>query len=643
MKEKIIIGLFLVALFVTFLGPIGDVDFPFHLKTGEFIYEHKEIPRDDPFSFPKSGVLTDRKIFLLSQYWLAQVIFYKLYTITGPSGIILLRAAIFSSLVFLLWFAIRKRGIYSSLVIAILATFILLANVLDRPQYFSFLFTLILILLLEKFRENPDSAKPLFFMPPLMLLWSNMHGGFIFGLAVIVIYTMSEALKFFANKIKPGVPVGQPLSEKRILLLLLAGLFAILFSYINPNTNGALSITIESHTNSKWLVSAIREYMSPLEEARFPYVVKVSNISFWILFGITCILISLHTLRKKFIDITTIALVFFSSFAALTSVRYIPFFVAMAIPLTRDYRFFKDTAFLRGFTMSPIMPIIFSLFFIFAIGFGLKDYKNMFQFKVQSLYPERAARFLLDNQINAHMFNSNNRGSYLLWRLYPYYRVFQDTRYISLETTVESDIIKHAMNNISQSGVHALASALSDLVPPSLGKIEISVEGHLGNADNTKLLWKELFKKYNIDLIVHEATSDLTGVIFPLTLRLVKDDEWVLIYLDGSVQIFVRNNEKYSEIIEKFKKPKELIYDEIILETARLVKRKTTFSTPYSSLALALTMKGEEKDAKKMIDAALELDKKDLVANFCNAYLALRQKGSKNQGHLAKEPLYTTK
>ena len=41
-------------------------------------------------------------------------------------------------------------------------------------------------------------------------------------------------------------------------------------------------------------------------------------------------------------------------------------------------------------------------------------------------------------------------------------------------------------------------------------------------------------------------------------------------------------------------------------------------------------MKGKEDDAKKMIDAALELDKADLVANFCNAYFALREKNNKN-------------
>ncbi|NWF51828.1 MAG: hypothetical protein HXY47_01945 [Nitrospirae bacterium] len=626
MKGKIIIGLFLTALIVTFLGPIADIDFPFHLKTGEYIYEHKMIPKDDPFTFHGKGILTDKEIFMLSQYWLAQVIFYKLYTIAGPTGIILLKSIIFSAYVFLLWFVLRKRGLYSSLLIALLITVALLPYKLDRPQYFSFLFALVLISLFEKFRETPYSFKPLLFIPPLMLLWSNMHAGFIFGLVVIFIYALIETLKYFAKRITPSLPIGQPLSEKAILILLAACLLAIVFSSINPNGHAGLIRVITAHTSSKWLFTGIREYMSPLEEARYPYASFESNISFWILFGMTCVLIALNTIRKKSIDITIIAIVFFTSFAALTTLRYVPLFIATAIPLTKNYRVFKGTPFFRRLNTSPIMSVIFSLFFIFATVYGLKDYKHIFSFRAQHFYPEKAVTFLLENHIEANMFNSANRGSYLIFKLYPYYKVFQDSRYITIDATIDGYAIRDAQQNFMQPGDLALGSALSALVPEEFGKIEISTQNQFSNPENTKPYWKRLLGKYNIDLIVHEATADYTGQIFPLTLRLLKDNEWVLIYLDGSVQIFVRNTEKYAEIIKKFRKPKELVYDEIILETAPLVKTKTTFSMPYSSLAFALMMKGLDAEARKMINAALELNEKDLVANFCNAYLALREK-----------------
>jgi|GEM_PF-1159928 len=645
MKEKIIIGLFLIAVFINFLGPITDVDFPFHLKTGEYIYQHKGIPEDDPFSFYGEGVSTDRERFTLSQYWLAQVVFYKLYSTVGPPGVILLRAVVFSSFVILLWFAIRKRGLYSSMLIVTLVTINLLPYKLDRPQFFSFLFALILILLLERFRKNPESARPLYFIPLLVLVWANMHAGFVFGLAVILIYAMSEVLKFFVNKIKPDFPIGQPLKEKSLLMLLLAGLSAIIFSYINPDLNGQLLATFESHTSAEWLYSGIREYMSPVQETGFPYKVTIANVSFWVIFGFISILLSLHILRTRSIDLTILSIISFCSIAALTSVRYIPFFMAIAIPLTKDLRFFKDTVFLRRLDKSTVMVILFSMFFIFTIGFGLKDCKNMFRMGKHRFYPEETANFLLKNHINAYMFNSNNRGSYLIWKLYPHYRVFQDTRYISINATIDGIAIRHALNHPAQPYSLSLGNALSDLVPQELGSIKVLSGDTLSNSIKNKPFWKNLLDQYDIDLIVHEATADYTGVIFPMTLRLLKDDDWVLIHLDGIMQIFIRNDEKYSEIIKKYKKPKELIYDEIILEVTPMVKRKITFSTAYSSLGFALMMKGIEEDAEKMIAASLELDKRDFVANFCNAYLALKQKqkDSKNSGHNFGKVLHVTK
>jgi hypothetical protein len=114
-------------------------------------------------------------------------------------------------------------------------------------------------------------------------------------------------------------------------------------------------------------------------------------------------------------------------------------------------------------------------------------------------------------------------------------------------------------------------------------------------------------------LIVHEACDQFTKKIYPLVLRLIKDDEWTLIHLDGKMLIFVRNNEEYSDIINKYRLPKSLIYDEIILETLPFVSSGPAISSPYSSLSLAYVMKGEDKKARKMIDAALDLEKNDLV------------------------------
>lgn len=641
MKEKILISLFFLAVFISFLGPIVCPDFPFHLKTGEYIYQHGAIPADDPFSFYGEGIQTDREKFTLSQYWIAQIIYYQLYSFFGPAGIVLLRAIIFSSFVFFLWFVLRKKGLYSSLGIASLIVIMLQASKLDRPQSFSFLFMLILVLLLERFRAKPATKAPLFFIPPLMLLWANMHAGFVFGIAVITIYALTESFKLLMSK----SPFGQPLEKKPALILLSTILLAIGFSYINPCLNGQLLETLNSHTYVKWLYGQNREYISPVKELGVPFGNKMFVLSFFFVFGYVIIVTVLNFYRSKSFDITAFSLIIFSSIAAFTSVRYIPFFVAIAIPFSRKYTFFSDSDQIKKLRGKSIIFFLLLILFTFAIVFGLKNYAKLFSIDT-SKYPEGAASFLLSTRIDANMFNQHNRGSYLIWRLYPYYKVFNDTRFINLEAVYDTDAIAYTLEDYKQPINLGLANALASVIPNEMGRIEISSQDSVHSIKNRTPLWKKLLEQYNINLIVHEACADYTLAIYPLTLRLLNDDDWVLIYLDGTLQIFVRNRGRYSEIIEKFKKPKELIYNEIILETIPYVKKKVAISTPYSSLAFALMMKGRDEDARKMIDAALAIDKNDLVANFCTAFFALKQKNSKiskNSGHALKGITYVDK
>lgn len=622
MKIKVLLFLFFAAVFINFLGPIDDPDFPFHLKTGEYIWQHREIPGDDPFSFYGEGVVTDRERFTLSQYWIAQLIFYKLYSVTGPSGIIILRASVFSVFIFLLWFVLRKRGMYSAMIITTLTAIMFQSVNTDRPQFFSFLFTLMLVLLLEQFREKPELHAPLFFIPPLMLLWANMHAGFVFGIAVIVIYTSAEVFKVFIAS-----PVmGDPLDKKAVLFLSLTTLVAVLFSYINPDINGQILTTIESHADPEYATAIYgtnREYLSPVQEMGLYYGNRVAAPIFFALFGFTCMVSLLHVTRTKTVDTTVLALVVFSSIAAFTSLRYIPFFVATALPLSRHYRFIGNSALLSRLRSKNLLYVLFGMCYLSAMLFGLRDYQRIFTHDT-STYPEKAAAFLLENRIGGNIFNQFNKGSYLLWRLYPHYRLFNDTRFIDLGAVKDTDIISNAISFQGEPYDVSLGVVLSDFVPESLGRIDIAPKTKIARS-NSVPLWKKLLDQYKIDLIVHEACQQYSKGVFPLILRLVKDDAWSLVHLDGQMLIFIRNKDEYADVIRKFRLPKALIYDEIILETLPVVRTAPSLSSPYSSLSFAYLMKGEDEKAKKMIDAALEIDKNDILAHFGMAYLALKQ------------------
>ena len=64
--------------------------------------------------------------------------------------------------------------------------------------------------------------------------------------------------------------------------------------------------------------------------------------------------------------------------------------------------------------------------------------------------------------------------------------------------------------------------------------------------------FNEQAKKYNINAVVF-AVDDDPVKIRPFLLRLLQSKEWVPVYGDGLVTIFVRDNEVNSAVIEKFK------------------------------------------------------------------------------------------
>ncbi len=244
-----------VLIFGFFSAQIKDPDFFWHLKTGQYIYQTGSLPATDPFAYtslPKDPVNPESKRikFILKQYWLAQLIFYGVYQLAGFQGIIYLRASILALLILLIYKGMRREGggFYLSLLLLIPVVIMLHAFTGERPQLFSFLFAFLLIYMLEGFRKTEtkgDSSRlvetenttppapPLAkwgptFIPPLdkvglggvslnksqrvssllyllplpflMLLWANLHGGFIAGIVVIVGYLLAESFKYITKR-----------------------------------------------------------------------------------------------------------------------------------------------------------------------------------------------------------------------------------------------------------------------------------------------------------------------------------------------------------------------------------------------------------------------------------------------------------
>ncbi len=491
---QIILLVFLIIISSLYLlSHITECDFFWHLKTGEWIWQHKSLPSEDPFTYTTPEGYSERKHFVLTSYWLSQTIYYLSYLAGGTTGIIFLRFIIVVILIVLL--LKRKAGdsiLYACFLIIFL---IILLNrfPIERPHVFSFLFFPLILYLLDKIRAEDDSStkkKKYLLLPLLMILWSNMHGGFVLGQAIIILYLITEGLKFIHHSLKP-------LSKKVYMRLLLAGMLGILFSLANPNTYHAINILMSKTTAA--LSGYIIEYQSPFEDFQRS---RYEMVLYWLLLFLTAIGILINI---KKIDVTEVALLAGTGYFSFTTIRYIPFFIIAALPFIG--KSLSKVSILKYVRIVIIVITVYAAVF-FTLNIRFNVYNISSDRWIHPSFPVYAADFIIQNNIKGNMYNFFDWGGYLIWRLAPERKVFIDGRILYPPILELSNSIIDTANSESFAGLP---------------------------------YWKAILNAYNVSYIIH-SLYDVSGKSLPLLYALLKDKDWIPVFSYDRSMIFVRNS-----------------------------------------------------------------------------------------------------
>jgi hypothetical protein len=153
----------------------NDGDVSWHIATGRWILEHGTIPHTDPFSFTWAG-----KPWVPIE-WLAEVIYASAYRLGGYGGV----AALVTAALMALHAAVylnASRWIRAALLPIVAMDFAIIPTMLARPHLLTWPLLAWWVWLLMRARQQ-DRAPPLV-AALLMTPWVNIHGGFVFGLAI---------------------------------------------------------------------------------------------------------------------------------------------------------------------------------------------------------------------------------------------------------------------------------------------------------------------------------------------------------------------------------------------------------------------------------------------------------------------------
>ena len=167
--------------------PGGDPDTYWHLASGKWMVEHGQLLRADVFSSTVNGAP-----YSVGE-WLGELAIYGSYVLGGWAGIALLRAMLIAvGAFFITRVALRAAPAPFALAITALALALSEITWTDRPQLFTFaLFPLLLELLMA---ARAGRTRLLLVVPPLILLWTNLHGGYALGLALVAIFAAEAVL-----------------------------------------------------------------------------------------------------------------------------------------------------------------------------------------------------------------------------------------------------------------------------------------------------------------------------------------------------------------------------------------------------------------------------------------------------------------
>jgi hypothetical protein len=167
-----------------------DPDLWWHIKTGELILSTHRWVTTDPYSYTAKGMPW------MSCEWLGDVVFAAVYRIGGLRGLEVLLVVLASAVILALYaFATlrcgnSKAGFVAAAVLLTLAN----ASFNLRPQMMGYLFLILTLIALERFRQGNQRA--VWMLPVLFMLWINSHGSWIIGLGVVALYIACGLMSF---------------------------------------------------------------------------------------------------------------------------------------------------------------------------------------------------------------------------------------------------------------------------------------------------------------------------------------------------------------------------------------------------------------------------------------------------------------
>lgn len=489
------ISLFIIILLFS-IKPVENLDFFFHLKTGEFITKTHTIPFKDYFSNSAYGKPAN------PYEWLFQIAIYFIYKNLGNFGV---QTTVVTSVFIYIYFfrkilkEVFSLNLVSRILLLAIAFYPTYNYWVERPQALAYSFFMIVLYLVLKRVFN--NINKLVFALPIFWLWVNLHASIVLGLFLFFSFSFVFFLNFLKFKNKVDLITARD--------FLGFGILSFAVTLLTPIGTKPYELLILFFQKRELITNVILEWY-PL------YVVLVLFVPYLIImFGVVLSFIFLN-LKFKIPNLKLILLyspIFVLSLFVITGVRHIPFtmplIVILYVPFIKSLKINIDKKITYG------LIILFFIFYFFALLF----FRKISTGQSRSL-PTNAISFI-NSKLKGNIFNEYSIGGYLMYKLDDAHKVFIDGR---------TDMY------------------LDDVLPDYYGIQRFS--DNQGSDQEFYNYFESLTEKYHISYVL------MTTKRFTFWQRLGRilgtHSNWHLVFFDDTDMIYSKDDSKNTGAINKF-------------------------------------------------------------------------------------------
>ena len=156
---------------------LGDPDIWWHIKTGQWIWQHGGVPHSDPFSFTFAG-----KPWIAKE-WLSQIIYYATYALAGWNGLAALAALVVAiSAAGLYWGVSASLRPSLAASVALVSLLVTSSAITVRPHLLTL--PLLIVWTAALFNSSARQRAPNFLLLFVIAIWANLHAAFTIGFII---------------------------------------------------------------------------------------------------------------------------------------------------------------------------------------------------------------------------------------------------------------------------------------------------------------------------------------------------------------------------------------------------------------------------------------------------------------------------